>query len=434
MTRKLIQPRVRAALLVALTLLLLAGCAGRPLMPTPNLYAAGAREPFARTPPELRSTRVDLLYVTDRVPQPDESGNLAYGYQRSLSMAFGSAIVEIGEGETWEALRADSRRRERAQRWPLKLAGLREQGRFPETPFPFTYQDGRIVRDDAALADQARTELLLQQEVARRLSITPAKELLIYVHGYNNDFEDAAFTLAELWHFSGRTGVPLLYTWPAGRGGLTGYAYDRESGEFTVFHLKQLLRALSRLPEIERIHLLAHSRGTDVLLSAVRELVIEAKAAGADPRERYRIANLILAAPDLDVEVLSQRVIAEGVGSAADLVTIYASREDKAIGLAEKLFGSALRLGRAAEGRMPADIATSVEGAVNVSLVESRSGGGLIGHGYFHSDPATSSDLILVIRDRRRPGAAHGRPLAPVDINSWGLDEGYPTDPPGAKP
>ena len=91
------QLRGRDIALLLLVALLLAGCAGRPLMPTPNLYAAGAREPFARTPPELRSTRVDLLYVTDRVPQPDESGNLAYGYQRSLSMAFGSAIVEIGE-------------------------------------------------------------------------------------------------------------------------------------------------------------------------------------------------------------------------------------------------------------------------------------------------------------------------------------------------
>ena len=59
-------------LLVALTLLLLAGCAGRPLMPTPNLYAAGAREPFARTPPGSRSTRMDLLYFKDRAPQPDE--------------------------------------------------------------------------------------------------------------------------------------------------------------------------------------------------------------------------------------------------------------------------------------------------------------------------------------------------------------------------
>jgi hypothetical protein len=66
--------------------------------------------------------------------------------------------------------------------------------------------------------------------------------------------------------------------------------------------------------------------------------------------------------------------------------------------------------------------------------VESRTDGGLIGHGYFHSDPATSSDLILVIRDQRRPGAAHGRPLPPVDINTWALDKGYPSGQIGSRP
>ena len=66
----------------------------------------------------------------------------------------------------------------------------------------------------------------------------------MFVHGFNNDFDDAAFTLAEMWHYLGREQVPLLYTWPAGRGGPSGYIYDRESGEFTVYHLKRLIRAL----------------------------------------------------------------------------------------------------------------------------------------------------------------------------------------------
>jgi esterase/lipase superfamily enzyme len=428
-----LQPRSRSVLLILLTLLL-TGCAGRALMPTPNLYSAGGGEPFAETPPAWRSTRVDLLYATDRVPETDSTGRLVYGHGRSRSLAFGSAMVEIGDGSNWAALDADSRRRKRGQAWPLRMGSLRELGRFVETPYPFTVQDGRIVANAAVLAEQAGAEDALRREVARRLSAAPTKELLIYVHGYNNGFDDAALTLAELWHFTGRTGVPLLYTWPAGHGGLSGYAYDRESGEFTIFHLKQLLRALAELPELEGIHLLSHSRGTDVAVSAERELVIEARAAGVDPRARYRIANLILAAPDIDVDVLGQRVIAERIGEGTEQVTIYASRKDKAIGLAEALFGSALRLGRASAGRLPATVASRFEDAGNVAMVESRSAGGLIGHGYFHSDPATSSDLILVLRDRRPPGAAHGRPLTPVDVNIWALDEGYPGRTAGRRP
>lgn len=229
----------------------------------------------------------------------------------------------------------------------------------------------------------------------------------------------------------GREGVPLLYTWPAGHGGLTGYAYDRESGEFTIFHLKQLLRALASFPEVEQIHLLAHSRGTDVTVSAVRELAIETRAAGKDPRGRYRIANLILAAPDMDLEVMNQRVIAEHLGAAVGQVTIYTSKSDNAIAITEKLFGSIGRLGRFREGVIiPPAVASVFQGVENVAFVENRVKGGLVGHDYFHSDPATSSDLVLLIRDARRPGARHGRPLEPADVALfWVLEEGYPATP-----
>ena len=414
-------------MLILLALLLLAGCAGRPLMPTPNLYSETDREPFEQVAPALRTSHVDLLYVTDRAPERSEQGDLVYGYGRSRSMAFGSAKVEIGKGETWEALVEDSRRRDRSKNWVLRLEDVRELGRFPETPFPFAHRDNRIVQDAAVLGAHSSTVDALRQEIARRLAMTPKKEVLIYVHGYNNDFDDAAFALGELWHFTGREGVPLLYTWPAGFGGLKGYAYDRESGEFTVFHLKQLLRALSRMPEIERIHLLAHSRGTDVTLSAVRELSIETRARGDDPRKHFRIANLILAAPDVDMEVLGQRAIAEAIGQDVGLITIYTSRGDRAIRLAEALFGSLRRLGRVGEGALPSYAVKLAEQAVNVSVVENRSRRGLIGHGYFTSDPAASSDLILVIRDRRRPGSEHGRPLTPADVNLGVLEEGYPS-------
>lgn len=397
-------------------------------MPTPNLYAETSREPFEQVAPELRTSHVDLLYVTDRVPERGKQGELVYGYLRSRSMVFGSAKVEIGKGASWEALVEDSRRRKRNQNWMLRLRDIRELGRFPETPFPFTRKGNRIVHNPDVLDAQSSTEKALRREIARRLSMTPKKEMLIYVHGYNNTFAEAAYDLAELWHFTGREGVPLLYTWPAGFGGLTGYAYDRESGEFTVFHLKQLLRALSRMPEIERIHLLAHSRGTDVTLSAVRELFIEALARGIEPRRNYRIENLIMAAPDVDMEVLGQRAIAEGIGQGVGLVTIYTSQGDRAIQLAEKLFGGLRRLGRAGEGSLPSYAVKLAEQAVNVSVVENRSRRGLIGHAYFTSDPAASSDLILVIRDRRPPGKEHGRPLIPADVNLWVLEEGYPSE------
>ena len=159
--------------------------------------------------------------------------------------------------------------------------------------------------------------------------------------------------IAELWHFLGRQGVPILYTWPAGAGGgLRGYTRDRESGEFTIFHLKQFLRLLASTSELEELNLIAHSRGTDVLTSALRELYIETRAAGHDFRTVYRIKNVVLAAADLDLEVVTQRIAAEYVGLGTERTTLYVSDADRAIGFSGFLFASFRRMGQLRPGRL----------------------------------------------------------------------------------
>ena len=241
----------------------------------------------------------------------------------------------------------------------------------------------------------------MQAEVRRRLALTPRKDVYIYVHGYHNTFEDAAFALAELWHFFGREGLPIVYTWPAGYPGIFGYTYDRESSEFTVFHLKQVIKWLSEQPEIENIHLIAHSRGTDVAVSAFRELVIWARGAGLSPRERFKIANLVIAAPDVDVQIIGQRVAAERLALAVDQATLYSSPNDEAIGFAETLFASPRgRLGTVEIGDLTEEeIGRMKANAARVTVVnfEGKHSTGY-GHDYFRTNAAVSSDLVLMIR------------------------------------
>jgi hypothetical protein len=45
---------------------------------------------------------------------------------------------------------------------------------------------------------------------------------------------------------------------------------------------------------------------------------------------------------------------------------------------------------------------------------------------YFYHHPAVSSDLILLLRDNRRPGAQYGRPLAGEGGPVWRVDKDYP--------
>ena len=57
------------------------------------------------------------------------------------------------------------------------------------------------------------------------------------------------------------------------------------------------------MPEIEKIHVAAHSRGTDIATTALRELIIETRAKGLDPRAHLKIENLVLSAADIDVDI-----------------------------------------------------------------------------------------------------------------------------------
>ena len=92
---------------LALAAALSAGAAGcqTSLMPTPNIYADGKYQLFdPAIRPELCTTTADILYITDRAPEPKKDGTMRYGYHRSPSLAFGSCVVEIDGGTGWQEL------------------------------------------------------------------------------------------------------------------------------------------------------------------------------------------------------------------------------------------------------------------------------------------------------------------------------------------
>ena len=427
--------RLRLAVL-ALAVVMLGGCATvRSLMPTPLLYVTQGVEPFKEVPAGLQSADVDVLYVTDRKLEKDDKGNDHYGVGRSTSVAFGAAIVSLGEDASWDDLALTARRAVPSRPFNLTLRSFTELGRAPPTPMPWTMVDGVPVTEPGMLAENQAVGAALCDELERRLALTPRKEVFVYVHGIQNSFEDALFAMAELWHYLGREGVPVAYTWPAGGGGvLRGYTYDRESGEFTVFHLKQFINGMRYCPAVERISIIAHSRGTDVTVTALRELTIAERAAGHDPIRTLRIHNVVLASPDLDLGVTMQRASAERISASVGRLTIYTSPNDEAISFAELLFGGLVRLGQldiTREQEGDESLIRGASGSDNTSIITyegTRSGS--FGHSYFRENPSVSSDLILTLRYDRDPGAANGRPLEHTDGSFWQIDDDYFAVPP----
>jgi esterase/lipase superfamily enzyme len=419
--------------------LLMTGCStARLMMPTPNVYLDAGRDYYANLAPELQDTEVSLFYITDRAPEQDEGGRLRYGYQRSTSLAFGTAIVDLGVDITWDELLEASRMQRRLKPVKLKLRDVKEVIRGPDTPLPFKEVEGQLVEEPGSVAKRKKGYEAFRPAIVRQLQLTPRKEVFIYVHGYHNSFNDAAFAMAELWHFLGRTGVPIIYTWPAGYPGMFGYTYDRESSEFTVYHLRRAIRFIASIPEVEKIHLIAHSRGTDVTVAALRELTIGARAAGLNPREAYKIDNLVLAAPDMDVEVAVQRISGDHLSLSVKRLTFYTSPADKAIGIAAKLFASP----RGRVGTFGMDDASEHDksafeyGARNMAFINfsgakdaSESKRNRYGHSYFRDAPTVSSDLVLLLRDDLDPGGP-GRPLEPIGPKFWQIPPGYPNSQP----
>jgi esterase/lipase superfamily enzyme len=342
-------------------------------------------------------------------------------------MRWGSTVVEFGKGTSWEALVEASTSPQRKQDLPLAVRSTTEMGRFPETPAPLVETDGVVSVAPEHRSRHDEAVAALHEELRRRLSKTSRKEALVFIHGFNNTFAEGAFRAAELWHFMGREGVPVLYSWPAGHPGmLKGYTHDRESGQFTNFHLKQFLAALAACPELEEINVVAHSRGTDVASTALKELVIVARARGDDVRSTVKLGALVLAAADMSAEVLQQRFIAEEMHEGLESITFYVHKNDRALGSAEWLFADDKRIGQIRPDQMSERQRQRLEVVEHVAVVDSRVRTDFLGHAYFLSSPATLSDLILLLRYGRSPRDAQERPLTEVAPNYFILDDDYP--------
>ncbi|WP_104018800.1 alpha/beta hydrolase [Roseovarius nitratireducens] len=344
-------------------------------------------------------------YVSDREVETADTATLRFTARRDPAMRYGVASVETGAHRP-------------------RLRAVRESVHFPSTPLPFSVQAGRTVTEPAAARAQAESEAAMRAALACALRESGRRDILLYVHGFNSRFDDTMETLAQVWQAAEETTVPVAFSWPAGNTGALAYFKDRESGEFAIFHLKQTLRILAGVPGLRRIHVVAHSHGSEVVTTALREMVIAERAAGRDPRRALKIENLILAAPDLDFSIARQRLIAERFGPAFGRITVYINPGDGALGLAQMLLAG-VRFGRISFDELGAaerEIFTSVRNVhfINVSSVTGQSS-----HNYFRSNPDVLHDMAEVIVSGAAPDDP-ARNLAPDEGNFWRLVQERP--------
>ena len=411
----------------------------RSLMPTPLLYQDLAQQLFSDDlPPERRRPDVDLLYITDRAPETDPTAPLPYGQARSRALAFGSTSVRMGDDLDWAELAQQSRSPDLTGKIKLQLGTTTELGRFPNEPYDVVIDGPHLRRSPAVTRRHQAAKAALYQALAARLARSRSRELLVYVHGFNETFASAAYTAAELCHFLGREDVCVLFTWPASASGqpLISYTATTESAAFAVNHLKKTLRMLSEMPGVEGVHVLAHSRGGGLTMDALSMLGNEHQLRGQEPFAALKLRNLVLLSPDLDTDIAAQRI---GVGlSDPDLVpnwsarrtahigadpgfrlTVYTSPKDRALLLSRILFRSYRRIGRAGPDDMSEEMQDFFAkwGRFDLIVYEGKRTDAF-GHSFFTSNPLVSSDLVQLIRFRKRPGGPE-RPLRQVGPVTW---------------
>ncbi len=363
------------------------------------IMASGCTTPAGHqgVPSEGIARRVTVFYATDRAPTARTPDKVEYGWKRAYLT--GSEPYQLGT---------------------CKVEIRRARNHDRPSPLP---------KNGSPLVSLISNDTLERREFYGRLRDmmwnAGANETFVFVHGFNNTFEEAATRTAELWYDMGFRGPPIMYSWPS-RGGIFGYFADGATIEWTSANLKDFLRQLAdetssrklQTSEPARIHLIAHSMGCRALLGSLALISDELES-----DERPIFCDVILAAPDVDRDVLRDVIIPRLVRHPpAEHYTLYSSTSDKALQYSETL----QVYPRAGSGATATTLLQRPNfDAIDVSPIASKAGG--MRHDYFISEPAVLRDMIEILLQSNRDPGSPGRLMSSKESEageSWVMVNG----------
>lgn len=394
------------------------------MMPAPFIMEDGNINLVAQTPAARQSTDIDILFATDRKKTASGDADKYLSAHRGDAVTVGSVTIHAGSDEktTWAELADDTLRAKPKQEHRLTLTKLEEFGKLYFTEPPAQFSEEKTPATTMPDRTPARQFAL---EINKRLDASDRKDVYLFIHGYNTGYPKHFEIAGEIYHFIGRQGVMIAYAWPS-QSSVLEYFSDKEASLATVRHFRLLIKFIAQQTRARRIHIIAHSAGNPVVVRALTMLRLKDDELSAQEiREKYRIGNVILAAPDMDLQDYMQAVY-DGFYDISDHVTIYMSSFDRALDLAHWIVGEP-RLGDAIRTLKPEQtrVLVNVKNAdvVDVSSAQLKFPDWL-GHGYYHQNPWVSSDIALRLLYDARPAE---RGLVRDDASRvWRFGEKYP--------
>lgn len=264
----------------------------------------GLLQPIGTSGAETR--QLTMLAVTTRKPIPGSKGFL-FGYERDSTAHFVRLTMSMPKG--------------------------REAGTLPvSSKNPDPKKDITLLNATPLSYAQFKTETSVQPSSDGKTS----NRAMIFTHGFNTRFDQAAVRYAQIIEDTGFDGRAVLFSWPS-YGIPTEYGYDKDSANYSRDAMQQLIHQLATEKSLQRVDIFAHSMGTWLTMETLRQMAL------SKDKALDRIGTVILAAPDIDFDVFRTQV--SQLGPLAGRIKVYVSADDRALQLSRRLFGGKIRAG-----------------------------------------------------------------------------------------
>ncbi|MBL8583195.1 MAG: alpha/beta hydrolase [Rhizobiaceae bacterium] len=380
------------------------------LMPAPEVFLKSGTNVFAPNPELIGDPNITLFYATNRMPFGPRDNRL-YAVVPGRDLHMGEVSVRIGdENTTWDKIYKWSTGSTDSRRPFIYLDKLDEQASFT---------DGESLNADA----QAWFA-----EINKALADHRYKNIIVYVHGANTTVERAAGQAAQLYHFTGRNAVVLLFVWPTAENFLR-YSRDMVTAFGAAPHLAKLVEMLSENTDAQKIDVFTYSAGATVGSDALAIVGEDAQKPGGTPA---RLGEIYHAAPDADFRGFVDDM--KDYAAKSERVTVAVNLNDSALRLSQ-VINRASRAGRPDMEELTPEAtdwlldAARDDGDVEVLRVRPENIPGLStrSHAFWYDDPWVSSDVLISLlfhlpADQR--GLDEG--LGPSGPNYWTFGTDYP--------
>lgn len=322
-------------------IVLLAACS-----PPPELI--GVDNPKVPVASVEAATKHKIFLMTTR--EPTETVGALYSGRRAPDLGLASVQVSIPPTHVVGEL-------ERPKRLP------------PDPRTEFAVVDPTIYKNDEAFI----------ASVNRELSKIPRgkRDILFFVHGYNNTTSDAVLRLAQFVEDSGFQGVPVLFDW-ASAASLTRYVYDLNSALIARPTLPEISRILERT-NAEGYDIFAHSMGAFLTMEAMKDAVQTGRFNASG-----RIQTIMLASPDIDMDLFRSQL--KQINTKFDRFYVLLSEDDSALNTSRIIAGGIPRVGASNIDEL-AELGIV---AIDLSKIQNSSSGS-------HSKFAGSPEIVQLI-------------------------------------